>query len=182
MAKVNGSGQAATLSNEQIDQVIGLCAEPHKFIVAISAYTGCRVGEALALKTQNLDLAAGTITFTHTKTGKPRESMLHPELVELLQTANLPSGGYLFPSPRTASHLTRQAVDLELRQVCTALALKGVSLHTFRRSLATNLHGKGVPLKTIANITGHESLSSLSLYLDVTPAQQYDAILLLRKQ
>jgi integrase/recombinase XerD len=55
--------------------------------------------------------------------------------------------------------------------------VKGVGTHSFRRSLATNLHGKGVPLKTIASITGHRSLDALSRYLDVTPAQQKEAIL-----
>ncbi len=102
---------------------------------------------------------------------------MHPELVALLSDATLPTEGYLFPSPRTAGHITRQAVDKELRQVCEALELRGVGTHSFRRSLATNLHGKGIPLKTIASITGHESLNELSVYLDVTPAQQRAAIL-----
>jgi integrase/recombinase XerD len=177
VAKVNGKGQAAILSNEQIDQVLALCTEPYKSIVAIAAYTGCRMGEALALKAENLNVAVGVITLTHTKTGKAREVALHPDLVVLLSHAALPTDGYLFPSPRTAGHLTRQAVDKELRAVCEALELKGVGTHSFRRSLATNLHGKNIPLKTIASITGHESLNSLSLYLDVTPQQQRDAIL-----
>ncbi len=177
MPKVKGKGQAAILNNDQIDQVIGLCAEPYKFIVAIAAFTGCRMGEALALRAENLDLVAGIITLTHTKTGRTREVALHPELVALLSESNLPTVGYLFPSPRTAGHITRQAVDKELRLVCEALKLRGVGTHSFRRSLATNLHGKGIPLKTIASITGHESLNELSRYLDVTPAQQQAAIL-----
>jgi len=177
MPKVNGKGQAAILSNEQIDQVIGLCREPYSLIVAIAAYTGCRIGEALKLKAENLDLASGVITLTHTKTGKTREVAMHPELIEMLSAADLPTCGFIFPSKRTADHMTRQAVDKELREVCEALGLKGVGTHSFRRSLATNLHGKGIPLKTIASITGHESLNELSRYLDVTPAQQKAAIL-----
>jgi integrase/recombinase XerD len=177
MPKVHGKGQAAILSNEQIDQVIGLCKRPYNLVIAIAAYTGCRMGEAIQLRAENVDLSSGVITLTHTKTGKTREVAMHPDLVAMLSAAELPQAGWLFPSPRTARHLTRQVVDAELREVCEALELRGVGTHSFRRSLATNLHGKGIPLKTIASITGHESLNELSRYLDVTPAQQKAAIL-----
>jgi integrase/recombinase XerD len=178
MPKLNGKGQAAILTNEQIDRVIELCRSPYKFVVAIAAYTGCRMGEALQLKAENLDLATGTIIFTHTKTGKPREIELHPELIAILTSAELPQDGHLFPSMRGASgHLSRQSVDAELRDICSELGLRGVGTHSFRRSLATNLHAKNIPLKVIASITGHESLNELSRYLDVTPEQRRSAIM-----
>jgi len=177
MPKVNGKGKAAILTNEQIDQVINLCRAPYSTVVAIAAYTGCRMGEAIQLKAENLDLESGVVTLTHTKTGTVREVELHPELVEILKNAKLPTEGYLFPSNRNAGYISRQVIDKELREVCEALELRGVGTHSFRRSLATNLHGKGIPLKTIASITGHESLNELSRYLDVTPAQQRAAIL-----
>jgi integrase/recombinase XerD len=177
MPKVNGKGQAAILSNEQIDLVIDLCKRPYDLVIAIASYTGCRVGEAIQIKAENLDLAAGVLTLTETKTRFTREVMLHPELIAILKAARLPADGYLFPSKRRDGHISRQSVDAELREVCEALELRGVGTHSFRRSLATNLHGKGVPLKTIASITGHRSLDALSRYLDVTPAQQKEAIL-----
>jgi integrase/recombinase XerD len=177
MPKIDGKGQAAVLSNEQIDQVIDLCRSPYDLVIAIASYTGCRVGEAIQLQAKNIDLVQGIITLTETKNGYSREVQMHPELIEILEKAELPKDGWLFPSKRTAGHITRQSVDKELREVCEALELRGVGTHSVRRSLATNLHGKGVPLKTIASITGHRSLDSLSRYLDVTPAQQKAAIL-----
>jgi integrase/recombinase XerD len=177
MGKVSRSGQAAILSNEQIDRVIAVCRQPYKCVVAIAAFTGCRISEALALKSENLNLGGETITFTVTKTEKPRTVFLHPDLIAMLDDAALPSNGYLFPSTRTAGHVTRQAVDQELRAVLADLGIKGASTHSFRRSLATNLHGKGVPLKAIAAVTGHESLASLSLYIDVTDEQRRSAIM-----
>ncbi|MBW4422759.1 MAG: site-specific integrase [Myxacorys californica WJT36-NPBG1] len=180
MPKVNGKGQAAILTNEQIDSVINLCRKPYCYAVAISAFTGCRMGEALKLRAENLNLNEGLIALTHTKTGRSREIEMHPELVAILSEAALPSKGYLFPSTRKAEYISRQALDKELREVCEALELRGVGTHSFRRSLATSLHGKGVPVKTIASITGHESLNELSRYLEVTPEQRRAAILQLR--
>ena len=86
----------------------------------------------------------------------------------------------LFPSPRQAGYLSRQGLAKELKEVCEALELRGVGTHSFRRSLATSLHAKGIPIKTIASITGHESLNELSRYLEVTPQQRRAAILTLR--
>ena len=177
MPKVKGRGKAAILSNEKIDQVIKICRAPYDTVIAIAAYTGCRMGEAIQLRAENLDIASGVITLTHTKTGQVREIELHPELAIILKSAKLPVSGYLFPSNRSAGYISRQVLDKELRLVCEALEFRGVGTHSFRRSLATNLHGKGIPLKTIASITGHESLNELSRYLDVTPAQQRAAIL-----
>ncbi|MBN8562470.1 MULTISPECIES: tyrosine-type recombinase/integrase [unclassified Leptolyngbya] len=180
MPKVNGKGQAAILTNDQIDAVISLCRKPYCYVVAIASFTGCRMGEALRLRAENLNLAEKIITLTNTKTGRAREIEMHPELVKILTGANLPTKGYLFPSNRSAGYITRQALDKELREVCEALELRGVGTHSFRRSLATSLHGKGVPIKTIASITGHESLNELSRYLEVTPEQRRYAIMQLR--
>jgi integrase/recombinase XerD len=177
MGKVSGKGQAQVLSNEQIDSIIALCGRPYNLAVAIAAYTGSRMGEVIALRAENLDLGGGYLNLTETKNGEARSVMLHPELVAILEAAELPASGWLFPSKRTAGHISRQSVDLEIRAVCADLGIKGVGTHSFRRSLATNLHSKAVPLKTIASITGHKSLDQLSRYLDVSPEMHKDAIM-----
>lgn len=88
--------------------------------------------------------------LTQTQTRKTREVVIHPDLVAVLRDATLPHEGDLFPSPRTAGHMTRQAVAKGLRPVYEALSLRGVGTNSFWRSLATNLHSKSIPLKTIA--------------------------------
>ena len=180
MPKVNGKGQAAILTNDQIDAVVELCRKPYRYAIAIASYTGCRMGEALKLRAENLHLNEKVILLTHTKTKRVREIEMHPNLVKILSEAKLPSQGYLFPSTRNAGYISRQALDKELREVCADLGLRGVGTHSFRRSLATSLHGKGIPIKTIASVTGHESLNELSRYLEVTPQQRRAAILTLR--
>jgi integrase/recombinase XerD len=177
MAKVSGKGQAAILNDEQVVSIINLCRKPYRYAVAIAAFTGCRMGEAIQVKAENLNLAIGVITLTHTKTGKPREIPLHPKLAEILKAAELPTEGYLFPSPRAAGYITRQIVDKEIREACESLELAGVGTHSFRRSLATKLHNKNVPLKVIASITGHEDFNELARYLETSPQQRHEAIM-----
>ncbi|MCX5962904.1 MAG: site-specific integrase [Cyanobacteria bacterium] len=169
MPTLNGSGQATVLSNEQIDKIIKIARSPYKIIFAIAAFTGCRISEAIKLTAENLDLENGTILFTETKTKVDRQVPIHPELLELLINADLPRSGFMFPSPKTDKAISRQCVSDELKQISQDLGFVGVSTHSFRRSLSTNLHEKGVDLKSIASITGHKSLDQLSKYIEVSP-------------
>jgi integrase/recombinase XerD len=177
MPKENGKGKAAILSNEEQDQIVKYSSKPYDLMFAIAGYTGARMGEVRTLRAENLFLGQSLILFTHTKTGTHREVDIHPELQVLIEAAELPTEGYLFPSPRTGGPVSRQSVDKELRAVCADLGFSGVGTHSFRRSLATNLNDQGLPLKTIASITGHESLNELSRYLEVTPLQRRAAIM-----
>jgi integrase/recombinase XerD len=88
----------------------------------------------------------------------------------------LPSSGYLFPGRGKQGHLTRQAADHALRQVCDRLGLPGFSTHSNRRTAATRLNNAGVPLRVIQQIGGWSSLAALQRYLEVTPEQMDEAI------
>jgi integrase/recombinase XerD len=183
MPTLQGKGQAAILSNEQIDSIIDLASPRYRPIFAIAAFTGCRISEARLMTADRLDLGDlgnETILFTQTKTKVDRMVALHPELVEILKASNLPSSGLLFPSPKSSGAVSRVCVDGELRRICDDLGLIGVSTHSFRRSLATNLHEKGVDLKSIGSVTGHKSLDQLAKYIDVSPEKQRSAIMALR--
>lgn len=181
MPTINGKGQASTLSNDDIDKILSLASRTYRGVFAIAAFTGCRISEALSLDAKFLDLKRGSITFTETKTKADRTVPIAPELRSILIGLDLPTHGYLFPSPKTSGHLTRSGAGKELKAICDDLGLVGVSTHSFRRSLATDLHSKGAPLKAIASITGHRSLDSLQRYIDVTTEDQLAALALRRQ-
>jgi integrase/recombinase XerD len=174
--KVEGKGQARVLTIEQIKTIIEYAREPYRYPIAIAAYTGCRMGEAIALRAENL--LDDAIVFTRTKTGETRSVPLHPGLKAILAAATLPTSGYLFPSNggKSLPHITRQAVDKELRSVCKDLGLDGVGTHSFRRSVLTTMKDKNIPIKNIAAISGHKSLDELSRYLEVSEGDKERAI------
>lgn len=174
--KVEGKGQAKILTPQEVEQVIHYAREPYRIAIAIAAYTGCRMSEAISLRRESI-LRDG-IVFTKTKTGKTRTVPLHPKLKAILADAGLPSSGYLFPSNggKRLPHLTRQAVDKELRAVCAGLEIRGVGTHSFRRTALTTMKDKNIPLKNIAAISGHESLNELARYLEVSESDKNEAI------
>jgi integrase/recombinase XerD len=179
MPKENRKGQATSLSSSQIDRIIELASPRYKPIFAIAGYTGCRISEVLKLEAKRLDLPGRSITFVKTKTKTDRTVPISPKLEKVLESAQLPSEGFLFPGTGDEGHVVRTSAADELKKIADDLGLVGVSTHSFRRSLATNLSDSGVPLKTIASVTGHRSLDSLSKYIDVTPTQQMKAVALL---
>ena len=109
---------------------------------------GLRRSEVVGLAIEDYEPSNGCLKITKAKRSKQR-------------TVYLPAGG-----------MAAMADWLKVRG-----SAPGVGTHSFRRSLAMNLHGKGVPLKAIAGITGHESLGSLARYIEVTPEQKRASVM-----
>jgi integrase len=71
-------------------------------LIGLLAVTGMRVGEAITLDRDDLDLAAGRLLVRHAKFGKTRELVLHPSTVDALHRY-LRLRDRLAPGPGTAA-------------------------------------------------------------------------------
>lgn len=189
MPKTNGSGQATTLTPEQMDRLLAAAPSPEqRCLWAVMRFTGSRVTETLrltwgAIHTDRIVFVAAT-----TKTRATREPMvgtaLAAELACYRQCWAARHGrppharDLVFPGRFSLGEpMTRQAADAALRQTLARLDLpSGVSLHSFRRSLATSMAQAGASLVTVARFTGHASLEQLRRYVDVAPAEELAAL------
>ena len=177
--KFNGFGRAKVLNPSEIDKLFawGFTNSRDRALFGICLHTGCRISEALA--TTTLDLNMGYITLKKSVTkGKKRTRMI--PITDPLQGLIDPflkeyqPKSFLFPSNRNAKtnkHLTRAGADLILKAACQRVGLVGVSTHSFRRTALTQMHNAGVPLRVIQEISGHSSLETLQRYLEVTDEQ-----------
>ncbi|MBD2007065.1 MULTISPECIES: tyrosine-type recombinase/integrase, partial [Cyanophyceae] len=59
---------------------------------------------------------------------------------------------------------------------CKKIGLEGVSTHSFRRTALTQMSDACIPLRVIAQISGHQDLSQLHAYLEVSDTQVRGAI------
>lgn len=166
MPKVDRNGQATVLTPEQLAELWEELAQPHRLITQICYYTAARVGEVCSLQAD--DLVNGEIVYRarNTKTDTTRTVAIAPPLAQAMAEAKLPTTGYLFPS-LGCKPISTQAVDLALRKACDYLGLKGVSTHSFRRSLLTHLYRAGHSLRTLQQISGHADIGNLARYLDI---------------
>jgi len=175
MPKVNRNGQAVVLSENQLAALFATLAQPQRLVFQICYYTAARVGEVVQLQAE--DMVAGRVVYRArtTKTKTTRDVAIAPPLAAALKAGKLPQSGYLFPG-RFTNHMTTQAADKALRQACDYLGFRGISTHSFRRSLLTKMHKQGHSLRTLQQITKHADIGNLAKYLDVGQ-QEADAAL-----
>jgi len=182
--KVNRSGKAKVLSNDERDLIQSKLPEKYRLISEILYWSAGRISEVLSIRVRNLVPATGMVVLESrtTKTKKTREVFLPENLMKRLVVRasglRLRSDDFLFfnQSPTQADSdfsrpLSSQSYDKELRKVCDWNGLSGISSHSFRRTQLTELYRDGWSLRDIQHISGHRSLQSLQEYLDIDKAE-----------
>ena len=150
-----------------------------RVLLSIGYGAGLRVSEVVKLKVKHIDSALGVIRVEQAKGKKDRQVMLSPETLDLLREwwkartarydAGVPAGErWLFPGRRKGRPLTpRQVTRLFHETVEAAGIKKKVTLHTLRHSFATHLFDRGVDIRTIQALLGHEKLETTARYTRV---------------
>ncbi|AMW29969.1 tyrosine-type recombinase/integrase [Limnospira platensis] len=191
--KKNRIGKASIIPDAIADKIIKRCKYPwQQTLLAILMYTGERVGAVRLLRVPDVYVSPAShivlpeITFRSEtrkrsggKDGGVRQVPISQKLREILGTYRIGGGDFLFPSPSDISKpVTVQAFDSFHRKAIAQLGLQneGYSLHSYRRTFITKLYNKGISTRTIMEITGHKSMSSLQRYIDADPDKVRDAI------
>ncbi len=200
--KSNRSGSARVLDPGDLQRLIGELDFPHRLVAQLCYYTAARIEEVTLLHWDDVDRAGRALLYrsANTKTDTTRYAVMPDELMAVIAAAiaagDLPTEGYLFPARRRSGKervirrkdkapvvkpvratLAPRSVDHAIRKACVILNLKGVSTHSFRRSMATHLARiDGMTLADVAAVTGHKDLSSLSHYIDADQSRAIAAL------
>ena len=168
--------RAAVLTPQQIGQLLAIADSRDAALVAVLAAGACRIGEALLLCWGDIDHSGRvTVPGSITKTGRSRAFTMPPQALQHLhawQHQCPPSErGWLFPGQPVRQPLSVRAGQLAIKRLAEQLGVDGVSSHSFRRSALTAAHQAGLPLRALAELSGHQSLASLQRYLDADAAR-----------
>lgn len=130
-------------------------------------YTGARLSEALYLDWRDVNLKHRAVTFWDTKNGESRTVPLHERV--FLTLANLVHrDGAVFRTQHGQPYARRRMgggqVATAWRGACRRAGLEGITPHTLRHTFASWLVMAGTPLRTVADLLGHKSLSMVMRY------------------
>lgn len=120
--------------------------------------TGLRVGEALALRGEDLDRTTRSIRVANTKANRPRTVPLPERALELWDRqicVEVPWAGIQY-----------QALWGEFRAACkfAGLANQNLVLHSLRHTYASRLVKAGVNLRAVQKLLGHSSITVTQRY------------------
>ena len=150
-----------------------------RVLLSIGYGAGLRVSEVVKLKVKHIDSALGIIRVEQGKGKKDRQVMLSPETLGLLREwwkvrktkydAGVPaSERWLFPGRRQGRPLTQRQVSRLFHEAVEAAGIKKkLTLHALRHSFATHLFDRGVDIRTIQALLGHEKLETTARYTRV---------------
>jgi integrase len=142
-------------------------------LVQFLAYTGLRIGEALPLTWDKVNLGEGLVNVQREKRGVNPWVAITPELETLLRDMKArATGGLLFPSPFDASK-PREASALRhrLAAVCRELKLPHVTPHGLRSYFVTQARQSGLTDAEIAMLIGDKTGPAIiaTTYGDLRP-------------
>lgn len=161
------------LSDAQVDALLNLldaargeAARRDRLLVRLLLATGMRLGSALALDVEDLDLATGAVTLRRVKRDRVERVFLGREIREELSRQRL-TRGPLFRGPQGERLVDRHA----RRRICDLLDRIGAhdaTVHSLRHTFATRLLRTTGDLFLVKRALLHRSIASTAVYLDVS--------------
>jgi integrase/recombinase XerD len=150
-----------------------------RVMLSLGYGAGLRSSEILRLKVKHIDSAQKVIRIEQSKGRKDRLVMLSPDMHALLREwwqvrpkgrdADIPmQERLLFPSFTPGRPLTTRNLARQYQKTVRAAGIaKAVTVHTLRHSFATHLFDRGVDIRKIQALLGHDKLETTARYTRV---------------
>lgn len=167
------------LEYPEIIRLLDMADEPEMTLFAVLAFSGLRLGEALALRWQDIDFevsrirvsrswSLGHFTSPKTKTSKrnvPIMPVLEGVLVEHRQRQGKPRQDALLFSFDGKRPLDPANARKRFLEALDAAGLEHVTMHSLRHSYASLMLSVGTSIKGLQNALGHASATmTLNVY------------------
>jgi integrase len=181
------------LTREQVQTLIDSTKGQHLHALwVLLPFTGLRIGEAEALRWQDVDLTAGEVTVIHTRRAIPgggtelgpvkshgshRKVVLAPIVVRALMEQRKTSRSDLVFTNTRGGPLTTQTTGKWLHRALERANLPDIRVHDLRHTAATLLLAMGTHPKVVAEMLGHTDPGfTYRVYSHVTQRMHQDAV------
>lgn len=129
---------------------------------------GLRLGSAVALRVEDVDLDGGTLRLAHAKGDRDETAVLPGRTARALRAyLGGRTRGWVFEGAPGRAVGTRQA-RRRIEAACAAAGLpRGATPHTLRHTFATRLYRRTGDLGLVQRALGHRSIASTTVYARV---------------
>ena len=148
------------------DKMPGIKKFRNRAIILFLASTGCRISEMIGLNRDSVDLN-NLECVVHGKGKKERIVYLDAITGAALKTylgKRKDSGEALFVG-KMGRRLMSNGVRVMLNALAEAAGTEHIHPHKFRRTKATDLARRGMPIQEVASILGHEKIDTTMEYV-----------------
>ena len=165
--KLNELSRLKTLSDEDINKLIaGATNKLTRDLITFLIYTGCRKGEALNLKWDDVDLKNDVIAIKGTKTKYDRYMPVSKPLKELLKTIKK-KDDCLYVFNRSGARLSD--FKKSFHTACRNAGLKDLRIHDLRHVFASKMVMNGTSLYITGELLGHRTTQMTKRYSHLVP-------------
>ena len=164
--KLNELSRMKTLSDDDINKLIaGATNKLTRDLITFLIYTGCRKGEALNLKWDDVDLKNDVIAIKGTKTKYDRYIPISKPLKELIGNIERNQGLYVF------INAGKKIGDFKrsFHTACKNAGLKDLRIHDLRHVFASKMVMNGTSLYITGELLGHRTTQMTKRYSHLVP-------------
>ncbi len=140
----------------------------------LALHTGLRRNELWRLRWRDVNFQAGLLTVREAKNGQARHIPLNMVAEKALLTLSRQGAGeYVLPGP---PERTPRTWDRWFERCVRAAGIADFRYHDLRHTFASRLVMAGVPLRTVAELLGHRTLSVVMRYAHLSPGHLREAV------
>ena len=172
--KLNELSRLKTLSDSDIDKLInGATNKLTRDLITFLIYTGCRKGEALNLKWDDVNLQNDVIAIKGTKTKYDRYIPISKPLKELLSRIEK-AQDVLYVFNRNGAKLTD--FKRSFHTACHNAGFKDMHIHDLRHIFASKMVKDGISLFITGELLGHRTTQMTKRYSHLVPGTLKKAV------
>jgi integrase len=148
-----------------------------KSVVIVARETGLRLSNVCHLTWKQTDLFKRCIEIEKTKNGKPvwipMSESAYAELTQLSRVRDLKSDRVFMVDGKP---INRNWVSHVFKKTCLRAGVENFRFHDLRHDFCSRLIQAGQPLHVVAELAGHEDLSTTQRYAHLSPEMKRKAI------
>lgn len=162
------SEEKRAFSSEDVDTIRTICKSPfERALVEMLLCTGLRINELGNLKLEDVDFDKMVVHVKNGKGGKDRTTFITPVAKKYLTKYlkwNKHKSEYVFTT-RLDGRYKNNSFGEVMRDMSKRCDIH-IHPHRFRRTLATDLARKGMPIQEIQKLLGHSKISTTQTYIE----------------